>query len=202
MRRGQGASAALAMATGRSIVRRAAVRPIAQGKSTMTISMYAASVPVFSSMLRNLAHVLTKGEANAAQRKIEPAVFLNDRLAPDMLPLKAQVQIATDHAKGACARLSGREPLKLEDKEASFTELLARIEKVQGYLKTFSPADIDGSEEKEIVLKLGGGEMKFSGLQYLLHFATPNFYFHVTTAYAILRHNGVPLGKTDFFGRG
>lgn len=168
----------------------------------MPISMYAASVPVFSHMLKNLAHVLTKGEANAAQRKIEPAVFLNDRLAPDMLPLKAQVQIATDHAKGACARLSGRDPLKLEDKETSFTELLARIEKVQDYLKGFSAADIDGSEEKEIVLKLGGGEMKFPGMQYLLHFATPNFYFHMTTAYAILRHNGVPIGKSDFFGRG
>jgi hypothetical protein len=168
----------------------------------MTISMYSASVPVFSTMLKNLAHVLAKGEASAAQRKIEPAVFLNDRLAPDMLPLKAQVQIATDHAKGACARLSGHESLKLEDKEASFTELLSRIDKVQDYLKAFSAADIDGSEEKEIVLKLGGGEMKFSGMQYLLHFATPNFYFHVTTAYAILRHNGVPIGKSDFFGRG
>jgi hypothetical protein len=168
----------------------------------MTISMYAASVPVFSSMLKNLSHVLAKGEANAAQRKIDPAVFLNDRLAPDMLPLKAQVQIATDHAKGASARLSGRDPLKLEDKEASFTELQARIEKVQDYLKGFSRADIDGSEEKEIVLKLGGNEVKYPGLQYLLHFATPNFYFHVTTAYAILRHNGVPIGKSDFFGRG
>ena len=168
----------------------------------MTISMYAASVPVFSSMLKNLSHVLAKGEANAAQRKIEPAVFLNDRLAPDMLPLKAQVQIATDHAKGAPARLSGREPLKLEDNEASFTELQARIEKVQEYLKTFSATDIDGSEDKEIVLKLGGHEVKYPGIQYLLHFATPNFYFHVTTAYAILRHNGVPIGKGDFFGRG
>jgi hypothetical protein len=119
-----------------------------------------------------------------------------------MLMLTAQVQIATDHAKGACARLSGREPLKLEDKETSFTELQARIEKVQEYLKSFSAPDIDGSEEKEIMLKLGGGEMRFSGMQYLLHFATPNFYFHVTTAYAILRHNGVPLGKADYFGRG
>jgi hypothetical protein len=127
---------------------------------------------------------------------------LNDRLAPDMLSLTAQVQIATDHAKGACVRLSGREPLKLEDKETSFTELQARIEKVQEYLKSFSASDIDGSEEKEIMLKLGGGEMRFSGMQYLLHFATPNFYFHVTTAYAILRHNGVPLGKADYFGRG
>ena len=168
----------------------------------MPISMYSASVPVFSSMLNNLAHVLAKGEANAAQRKIEPAVFLNDRLAPDMYTLTAQVQIATDHAKGAPARLSGRDPLKLEDKEASFTELQARIEKVQEYLKTFSPADIDGSEEKEITLKLGGNEVKYPGMQYLLHFAMPNFYFHVTTAYAILRHNGVPIGKGDFFGRG
>lgn len=168
----------------------------------MTISMYAAAVPVFSSMLENLSHVLAKGEANAAQRKIEPLVFLNDRLAPDMLPLTAQVQIATDHAKGACARLSGREPLTLEDNEKSFTELQSRIERVQDYLKTFSTTDMDGSEEREITLKLGSGEMKFPGMQYLLHFATPNFYFHVTTAYAILRHNGVSIGKMDFFGRG
>jgi hypothetical protein len=152
-------------------------------------------------MLKNLSHVLAKGEANAAQRKIDPAVFLNGRLAPDMLPLKAQVQIATDHAKGAPARLSGRDPLTLEDNETSFTELQARIEKVQEYLKTFSPADIDGSEEREITLKLRSGETTFPAIRYLLHFAMPNFYFHVTTAYAILRHNGVPIGKLDFFGR-
>lgn len=167
----------------------------------MTISMYQASAPVFSTMLKNLAHVLAKGEANAAQRKIEPAVFLNDRLAPDMFPLTRQVQIATDHAKGAAARLSGRDILKLEDKETSFTELLARIEKVREHLATYSAADIDGSEEREIVLN-AGREMRFTGQQYLLGFAMPNFYFHVTTAYNILRHNGVTIGKADFFGRG
>ena len=168
----------------------------------MTISMYDASVAVFAARLKALGGVLKEGEQNAAERKIDPSVFLNARLAPDMFTLTRQVQIATDHAKGAPARLSGRDPLKLEDKEASFTELQARIEKVQEYLKTFSPADIDGSEDRKITLKLGGRDTDFPGLQYLLHFAVPNFYFHVTTAYDILRHNGVPLGKTDFFGRG
>jgi len=167
----------------------------------MTISMYDASVPVFLTMLKSLSHFLTKGETNAAQRKIEPAVFLNDRLAPDMFPLVRQVQIATDHAKGAAARLSGRAPLPIDDKETSFTELQARIERVCGYLKEFSRSDIDGSEAREIVLKLGGKDLSMPGMQYLLHFAVPNFYFHVTTAYDILRHNGVPLGKADFFGR-
>lgn len=167
----------------------------------MPISMYSASVPVFSTVLKNLSHVLAKGEANAGARKIEPAVFLNDRLAPDMLTLSRQVQIATDHAKGAPARLSGGEALKLEDSEASFAELQARLQKVQDYLASFSAADIDGSEERPIVMKIGGQDMTFSGVQYLLHFAMPNFYFHVTTAYDILRHNGVPIGKADFFGR-
>ncbi len=167
----------------------------------MSISMHSASVPVFSAMLKNLAHVLAKGEANASERKIEPVVFLNARLAPDMLTLTRQVQIATDHAKGAPARLSGRDPLKLEDNEASFAELQARLQKVQDYLASFSAADIDGSEERPIVLKIGGQDMTLAGMQYLLHFAMPNFYFHVTTAYDILRHNGVPVGKADFFGR-
>jgi len=167
----------------------------------MTISMYDASVPVFLTMLKSLSHFLTKGETNAAQRKIEPAVFLNDRLAPDMFPLTRQVQIATDHAKGAVARLSGKPPLSIEDNETSFTELHARIERVCGYLKEFERSDIDGSEAREIVLKLGGKDLAMPGMQYLLHFAVPNFYFHVTTAYDILRHNGVPLGKADFFGR-
>jgi hypothetical protein len=168
----------------------------------MTISMYSASVPVFSSMLKGLSHLLSKGEADAAARNIRPEVFLAARLAPDMLPLTAQVQIASDHAKGACARLSGRDPLTLEDKEASFAELQDRLGRVQDYLGGFDAADIDGSEERPVMLKLGGQERTFTGMQYLLHFAVPNFYFHVTTAYDILRHNGVPLGKPDFFGRG
>jgi uncharacterized protein len=168
----------------------------------MTISMYDASVPVFSAVLKNLSHVLRKAESNAAERKIDPAVLLASRLAPDMLPLIKQVQIATDHAKGAAARLSGREPLKIEDTEASFADLQARIETVRNHLKSFGAAEIEGSEDKAISLRLGQGAMEFTGMQYLLHFAMPNFYFHVTTAYAILRHNGVPLGKGDFFGRG
>lgn len=164
----------------------------------MPISMYEASVPVFSSMLKNLAHLLARGEASAAERKIDPAVLLNARLAPDMYPLIKQVQIATDHAKGAAARLSGRDPLWIEDKEKSFAELQARIETVRGYLGGFSAADIDGSDERDVVLKLGGQDRHMTGMHYLLRFALPNFYFHVTTAYDILRHNGVAIGKKDF----
>jgi len=166
----------------------------------MTISMYQASAPVFLAMLKALSSVLKKAEANAAERKIDPTVFLNARLAPDMLTLTKQVQIATDHAKGAVGRLSGREIMKLEDKEASFEELQARIATVRDHLKSFRPEEIDGSDERQVVLKLRGIDMPMTGQQYLLHFAMPNFYFHVTTAYAILRHNGVPVGKVDFLG--
>lgn len=164
----------------------------------MTISMYSASVPVFQSMLKALSNLLTKAEANAAERKIDPSVFLNARLAPDMFTLTRQVQIATDHAKGAAARLAGREIMKLDDNEASFADLQARIAKVIEHLDGFKPADIDGSDEREVVLKIRGADMPMSGERYLLRFAMPNFYFHVTTAYTILRHNGVPLGKGDF----
>ena len=164
----------------------------------MTISMFQASVPVFKTRLKALSRVLDKAEANAAERKIDPAVFLAARLAPDMLNLTKQVQIATHHAKGAPSRLAGREVPKYEDTEASFAELKARIEKTIAYLDTFSPADIDGSEGRTIEWKGGQRELKFTGMDYLLGFAMPNFYFHVVTAYGILRHNGVPLGKMDF----
>jgi hypothetical protein len=164
----------------------------------MTISMYQASVPVFRTRLRALSRCLDKSEANAAERKINPIVFLHDRLAPDMLNLTQQVQIATDHAKGAPSRLAGLASPRYEDNEASFADLKARIEKTIAYLETFSPVDIDGSEERVIELKAGQRELKFSGVDYLLGFAMPNFYFHIVTAYGILRHNGVPLGKLDF----
>lgn len=166
----------------------------------MTISMYQASVPVFSARLKALSNILTAGEKSAAERKIDPQVFLASRLAPDMFALTRQVQIATDHAKGAPSRLAGREAPKYEDNEASFADLHARIDKTVVHLASFSAADIDGSDEKTIALKLGGQEMSMSGMQYLLGVAMPNFYFHVTTAYDILRHNGVPLGKAMFLG--
>ena len=170
------------------------------GSIFVTLSMYDVSVPVFAERLRALGHVLAKADANAAERKIDPQVFLQARLAPDMLTLTRQVQIATDHAKRASARLAGKEAPPYEDTEASFAELQARIAKTIDYLKSLAPGDIEGSEELPIELKVGQRELKYAGAQYLLNFAMPNFYFHVTTAYAILRHNGVPLGKQSFFG--
>ncbi|MDX8478870.1 DUF1993 family protein [Mesorhizobium sp. VK24D] len=167
----------------------------------MTISMYDISVAVFSARLKALASVLSLAEQNAAERKIDPQVFLTARLAPDMFALTRQVQIATDHAKGAPSRLAGREVPKYEDREQSFEELHARIAKTLDHLATFSVADLEGSEERTIELRLAGREVSMGGLQYLLHAAMPNFYFHVTTAYDILRHNGVPLGKAIFLGR-
>ena len=166
----------------------------------MTISMYQASVPVFLNMLDSLSHLLRKAEAHAAEKSMDPATVITARLAPDMYPLSAQVQIATDHAKGAPSRLAGRDAPKFEDNESTFAELQARIDKTRDYLKSFAPADIDGSEERPIVLKLRQGERTFTGAQYLLHFAMVNFYFHVTTAYAILRNRGVALGKRDYLG--
>lgn len=167
----------------------------------MTLSMYEASVPVFSARLKALSNVLSAAEQNAADRKIDPQVFLTARLAPDMFALVRQVQIATDHAKGAPSRLAGREVPKYEDNEVSFADIQARIAKTVDHLATFSAADLDGSDERTIELRLAGREVSMPGLQYLLHAAMPNFYFHVTTAYDILRHNGVPLGKATFLGR-
>lgn len=166
----------------------------------MAISMYQASVPVFQKMLKNLDGVLDKAVASAEARKFDPAVLLNARLAPDMYAFTRQVQIATDHAKGGPARLAGLEPPKFEDKEASFPDLKARLAGVQAYLATLTPAQIDGSEERKIVLKFGPREFEFVGLPYLTQFVLPNFYFHYSMAYAILRHNGVDVGKRDFVG--
>lgn len=166
----------------------------------MAITMYQASVPVFQRMLGSLSHILDKGLASATARKIDPQVLLNGRLSPDMFPLTRQVQIATDHAKGAAARLAAVELPVYEDKEASFPELLARIQKTQAFLAGVKPAQIDGSEERMVHFKAGPNELKFKGIDYLLHFAMPNFYFHTTTAYAILRHQGVDVGKGDFLG--
>ncbi len=166
----------------------------------MTITMYQASAPRFAHTLKALSAVLAKADAHCAARKIDPLVLTAARLYPDMFPLSRQVQIACDSAKGAVARLAGVEVPKHEDTEKTFEELRARIDKTLAFIATVKPAQVDGSEEREVVLKLRGNDVTFSGLQYLLGFAWPNFYFHATTAYAILRHNGVELGKTDFLG--
>ena len=165
-----------------------------------TISMYQASAPRFANLLKNLSTILDKAQAHCEARKIDPLALTQFRLYPDMFPLTRQVQIACDTAKGAVARLAGMEIPKHEDTEQTFPELKARIAKTIDFIESASPAKVDGTEEKEIVLKLGGQEVKFNGLQYLLGFAHPNFYFHVTTTYSILRHNGVEIGKRDFVG--
>ena len=167
----------------------------------MTISLYQASVPVFQKMLGNLKEILKKGEDFAAAKKIEPAVLLGSRLSLDMFTLTRQVQIASDSAKGACARMAGKEAPKYDDTEATFADLYARIDKTMDYLATFKPADIDGQEGREIKLTAGGAERQFSGQDFLLHWAKPNFYFHVMAAYAILRSNGVDVGKWDYLGK-
>jgi uncharacterized protein len=166
----------------------------------MTISMYDASVPVFIRMLGNLKGILQKASAYAQEKKIEESALLNARLFPDMLPFTRQVQIATDFARGTGARLAGREPPSFEDKEQTFAELVGRVERTIEYLRTLGPADVDGSEAREIVRPIRGEPKKFTGINYLLSYALPNFYFHTTTAYAILRHNGLVVGKTDFIG--
>lgn len=167
----------------------------------MQISMYQASVPRFMNMLGNLAAILEKAAAHAEAKKIDPAVLVNARLFPDMFPLARQVQIATDGAKGCAARLAGLEPPRYEDNEASLPELIARLRKTIDYLASFKPEQIDGAEERVVTMKFRDGTKTFVGLPYLLDYVLPNFYFHVTTAYAILRHNGVELGKQDYLGR-
>jgi hypothetical protein len=166
----------------------------------MPISMYQASVPAFLQMLNSLAAILDKAEAFAAERKIDPAVLLGYRLAPDMFALARQVQIATDHAKGCCARLAGVEVPKYPDDETTFADLRARIARTIDFVQSFEPGDIDGSEERELTITAGSRELRFKGQQYLVNFALPNFYFHLTTAYAILRHCGLPIGKRDYMG--
>ena len=166
----------------------------------MTISMYQASVPAFLQMLHSLSAILDKAEAFAAERKIEPAVLLGWRLAPDMFPLARQVRIATDLAKGCCARLAGVEVPQYADDETSFADLRARIARTIDFVQGFEPDDIDGSEERDITITAGTRELRFEGQQYLVHFVLPNFYFHVATAYDILRQCGLPIGKRDFLG--
>ena len=166
----------------------------------MTISMYQASVPVFVRMLKNLSAILQKAADYAAFKKIEPVVLINARLAPDMFAFVRQIQIATDGVKGCAARLAGVEVPSYADNETTFEELQARIAKTITFLEEFKPAQIDGTEEKALELKVGGREMKFAGQAYLLNFVLPNLYFHITTAYGILRHNGLEIGKKDYLG--
>lgn len=167
----------------------------------MTISMYQACVPPLTRVLTNFTGILEKAAAHCEARKIDPAVLIGSRLYPDMFPLSRQVQIASDNAKGSAARLAGLDPPRFEDTETTFPELIARVRKTVDFLATFKPEQIDGSEERTITLVSRHGTQTFPGQAYLLTYALPNVYFHVTTAYAILRHNGVEIGKQDFLGR-
>ena len=167
----------------------------------MTISMYQASVPVFIRTLNNLIGILEKGATYAEAKKIDPSVLVNSRLFPDMLPLSKQVQIASDVAKRGVARLAGAEAPNFEDNETTFPELIDRIQKTISYLDTFKPEQIDGSEERTITLQVLNNTLSFQGMPFLLYFVLPNIYFHVTTAYDILRHCGVEVGKQDFLGQ-
>ena len=162
------------------------------------LSMHAVSAPVFVRMLNNLYSILTNAEKQAKAKGYDPAVLLSARLAPDMFALPRQVQIATDHAKGCVARLAGHQVEAIEDTETTFAELQARIKKVIGIVESYKPEQLEGSETREITIKIPNMELKFSGLDYVNQWAMPNFYFHLTMAYAILRHNGIELGKKDF----
>jgi hypothetical protein len=164
--------------------------------------MYTATVPPFRSMLKNLSAVMAKAEAHCEAKKIDPNAFLTSRLYPDMLPFTSQVQIATDNVKGAAARLSGAEIPKFEDNEKSFAELQARIDKTIAFLDTLAEAQFEGAAERDIVLQLRDRKMEFKGADYLTLWANPNVYFHVTTAYALLRHGGVEIGKKDYLSGG
>jgi hypothetical protein len=161
--------------------------------------MYDASVPVFRQMLGSLAAILAKAETHAQEKKIEQAL-LQARLFPDMFPLTRQVQVAADFAKGASARLAGVEVPRYDDVEASLAELQQRIARTLAFIDSLAADAIAASAERDITLKVGQNERQFKGQPYLLHYALPNFYFHTTTAYAILRHNGVEIGKKDFIG--
>lgn len=166
----------------------------------MSLSMYQASVPSLVRSLSNLSAIIGKAAAHAAEKKIDESAFIQSRLFPDMFPFARQVMIASDMAKGCAARLAGLEPPKYEDTETTFAELQARLAKTIDYLNGFSAAQIDGSEDKVITLPSRNGTRTFNGQGYLLDFVLPNVYFHVTTAYNLLRHGGVEIGKQDYIG--
>ncbi len=167
----------------------------------MSISMYAASVPVMKQMLEGLSGCLVKAQASADARKFDGAVLTGSRLAPDMFAFARQIQIATDSAKGGIARLAGVEIPKFEDTETTIAELQARIAKTLAFIESVPAASIDGTDEKDITIQVAKQDMHFKGAAYLLHWVLPNFFFHVTTAYTILRHNGVDVGKRDYLNR-
>jgi hypothetical protein len=162
--------------------------------------MYQASTPMFVRQLTALTAILKTAAAFAEARKIDPSVLLNARLAPDQFPLTRQVQIATDGAKGGIARLAGLDAPSYPDDETTFEQLEARLAKTIAFLQSVTADQVDGSEDRPIHVKLRSGELNFTGQDFLLHFVIPNFFFHVTTAYAILRHNGVEIGKRDYLG--
>ena len=166
----------------------------------MAYSMYQAGIPAVVRFLNNLSTLIDKAAAHCEARKIDPSVLVNFRLSPDMFPFARQIQIATDSAKGMAARLAGVEVPSYADTETTFDELKARIAKTVAFLQSFKPEQIDGTENKEITMKAGANDLKFKGSDYLTGFVLPNFYFHVTTAYAILRHCGVDAGKRDYLG--
>jgi uncharacterized protein len=167
----------------------------------MTISMYQASAPIFVQFLTGLSNVLDKAAAHAEGKKIDPSVLVNARLFPDMFALARQVRAATDHAANACGKLAGVEPPKFDNNEATMPDLKERIDKTIAFIRTLKPAQIDGSEDKTITFTFpSGATREFTGQSLLLNFSLPNFYFHATTAYGILRHSGVEIGKRDFMG--
>ena len=167
----------------------------------MTISMYQASVPRILNMLTNLDHLLDKALVHIESKKWNEAALTQFRLYPDMLPMTRQVQIACDTAKGVVARLAGVDIPAYEDNEVSFADLKQRIAKTMAFINGFGPEQIDGTEDKDIFTKRGDVETHYKGMQFLLNHAMPNIYFHVTTVYTILRHNGIEIGKRDYLGK-
>jgi uncharacterized protein len=166
----------------------------------MPIDMYLASIPVFVKMLGNLSAILDKGDVHIKAKNIDPSVLINYRLAPDMYPLGKQVQIATDRAESCATLLAGLEVPNHGHNEATFADLQVRIARTVAFIQSVGPEQINGSEERAISFKIRDKEFSFLGLPYLLNFVLPNFYFHITTTYVILRHNGVELGKMDYLG--
>jgi hypothetical protein len=166
----------------------------------MSLSLFDASIPTFLHTLRSLKNILEKGVAHAEARKFDPNVLATLRLYPDMLPLNRQVQIASDAAKGAAARLSATEPPKFEDNETTMAELIGRVAKTIDYLESFKPSQFEGAESRVVTVKSPRNTFNFTAVDYVRHWALPNFFFHVTTSYALLRHGGVDIGKADYLG--
>jgi uncharacterized protein len=168
----------------------------------MTVSLYQASVPVYIHMLESLSAILDKAAAYAEAKKIEPSVLIQSRLAPDMRPFSFQIKMASFAAWNGVARVAGLEEIGFEEDDTTFPQLKARLDKTLAFLKSVKPEQVDGKEERTVQIKMGGNvDTAFKGQAYLLHFAQLNFFFHVTTAYALLRHNGLDLGKRDFIGK-